>query len=607
MSQVSSVSSRDQLRPLLLRLWGHIGPHRRMQFMLVAGLTTLASFAEVVTIGTVIPFLMALTSPQTLYKHAAAQPLIAFLGISSKEDLVLVLTCCFAAASVGAGLLRVALLWANAHFSSRTGADLSISIYRRTLYQPYAVHVSRNTADVIGGVTIKTSGLVSNVFSPALTLMSTMIMMLSILGALVFIDPMIALGALGGFALIYGVIMKFTRRRLANNSERTTRELNRAIKVLQEGLGGIRDVLIDGTQKIYCETYRLADLRMRNAHANTLFLSQYPRFLIEALGTVLIAIVAYVLAGREAGVGEALPVLGALALGAQRMLPVVQQGYASWASIIGSRGYLADTIALLDQPLPEYLDTKPIEPLRFKKEICLKQIAFRYTPDTPWVLNNVDLTIAKGRCVGFIGESGSGKSTLLDIVMGLLTPTSGALEVDGQVISVANQRSWQVLVSHVPQAIFLTDSSVAENIAFGVPTEEIDMDRVRRAARRAQISDLIESWPGGYGATVGERGVKLSGGQRQRIGIARALYKQAEVIIFDEATSALDNQTEEAVMRAIEGLGKDLTILIIAHRLSTLSICDEIVEISNQRILRIGTYAEVVTQRQAANAVSERA
>jgi ATP-binding cassette subfamily B protein len=210
------------------------------------------------------------------------------------------------------------------------------------------------------------------------------------------------------------------------------------------------------------------------------------------------------------------------------------------------------------------------------------------------VLNNFDLVIAKGSRIGFIGTTGSGKSTLIDIVMGLLQPTQGALEIDGHPITTANHRAWQAHIAHVPQAIFLADSSIEENIAFGVPKEHIDPQRVRQAARQAQIADIIESWPEQFQTFVGERGIRLSGGQRQRIGIARALYKRADVIIFDEATSALDNDTEQAVMDAIEGLSEGLTILIIAHRLSTLRNCTQIVELGDCGLKKIGTYQEVI-------------
>jgi ATP-binding cassette subfamily B protein len=217
------------------------------------------------------------------------------------------------------------------------------------------------------------------------------------------------------------------------------------------------------------------------------------------------------------------------------------------------------------------------------------------------VLRNLDLNIAKGSRIGIIGATGSGKSTLLDIVMGLLRPSEGSLEIDGQPITIENHRAWQAHIAHVPQDIFLADSTVEENIAFSVPKDQIDHERVRQAAQQAQIADSIDTWPKQYQTFVGERGVRLSGGQRQRIGIARALYKQADVIIFDEATSALDNETEQGVMQAIEGLSTELTILIIAHRLSTLRNCTQIVELGSCGILRTGSYQNIVIPSSSSN------
>ena len=313
---------------------------------------------------------------------------------------------------------------------------------------------------------------------------------------------------------------------------------------------------------------------------------------------VLIAALAYSLAQQADGIARAIPVLGALALGAQRLLPMLQQAYLAWTNIRGNQTSLQDTLELLDQPLPNYANQPAAQPLPFKHSISLKRIGFRYSPQTPYILNHLNLVIAKGGRIGFVGTTGSGKSTLLDIIMGLLQPTDGMLEVDGQAVTLGNQRAWQTHVAHVPQAIFLADSSIEENIAFGVPKDQIDHQRVKLAAQQAQIADSIESWPQGYQTFVGERGIRLSGGQRQRIGIARALYKQADVIIFDEATSSLDNETEQAVMQAIDGLSKDLTLLIIAHRLTTLKNCTQIVELGGGGIKRIGSYQDIVNQKE---------
>lgn len=593
----TSERPQDGLVMLMMRIWRHIGARRRLQFLLLLSLMVLGSFTEVLTIGAVLPFLLVLTSPQRVLMHPQISLFTNFLGISTADELLLALALAFGLVSLFAGLVRISLLWLSAHLSCRIGAEISIGVYRRTLYQPYAMHISRNTSEVISGVIFKANHVTSNFISPMLTLVSSIFMLVAILSTLLFVDHVVALSAIACFCLLYGIIIKSTRERLIANSKLNSVEWGYALKALNEGLGGIRDVLLDGSQNVYCGIYHRADLRMRHAQANTLFISQCPRYIIEALGMFLIALFAYILAGSKDGVGNTLPLLGALALGAQRMLPIIQQGYASWSSIYGSQAALRDTMDLLDQPLPEHADAPPALPLTFMHEIRINQLSFRYAEDGPWVLNKIDILIPKGLRIGFIGETGAGKSTLLDIVMGLLTPTSGSLEIDGMQITTSNQRSWQALVAHVPQMIFLTDSSVAENIAFGVPRDQIDMSRVKLAARQAQIAELIEAWPGGYETAVGERGIKLSGGQRQRIGIARALYKRAKVIIFDEATSALDNQTEFAVMKSIENLGRDLTILFIAHRLSTLRICDEVVELGKHGILRRGSYNDIVAPR----------
>jgi ABC-type multidrug transport system fused ATPase/permease subunit len=555
----------------------------------------LASFAEILSIGAVLPFLGVLTAPQRVFEHPAAQPLIQSMGLSSADQLLLPLTFIFCIAALTTGAMRLLLLWASTRLSFATGADLSINIYRRTLYQPYAVHVARNSSEIINGISNKTNGVINTIMM-LLNLIGSSVMLIAILIALLSVDPAISLAAFGGFGLIYAVIIRFARGRLLSNSQRIARESTQVIKSLQEGLGGIRDVLIDGSQAVYCQIYRDADLPSRRAQGSSAFMSASPRYAMEALGMILIAALAYVLAQRADGIAGAIPVLGALALGAQRLLPVLQNAYASWSVIQSGQASLQDTLELLDQPLPDYLNQPAGNALVFRQQISLNQIAFRYSPQTPWVLQGLDIVIAKGSRVGFTGATGSGKSTLLDIVMGLLHPNSGTLEIDGQAITAVNYRAWQSHIAHVPQAIFLADSTIEENIAFGIPKSQIDSERVKQAARQAQIAETIETWPKEYKTLVGERGVRLSGGQRQRIGIARALYKQADVIIFDEATSALDNETEKAVMQAIEGLNEDLTILIIAHRLTTLKNCTLIVELSDGGIRRAGTYQDIVTQ-----------
>jgi ABC-type multidrug transport system fused ATPase/permease subunit len=586
---------QQSITTLLTRLWHHIRPRRRRQFGLLLLLMLLASFAEILSIGAVLPFLGVLTAPERIFELPFAQPFIHALKLTEPKQLLLPLTIAFGVAALLAGTMRLLLLWASTRLSFATGADLSISIYHRTLYQPYAVHCTRNSSEVINGISGKANGVIYGIILPTLTLISSSVMLIAILVALLMVQPVIALIAFGGFGLIYVVIIRLTRKQLLADSICVARETTQVIKSLQEGLGGIRDVLIDGSQAAYCEIYRNADLPLRRAQGNSLFISASPRYGMEALGMILIATLAYSLAQQVDGIAKAIPILGALALGAQRLLPLLQQAYGSWTQINSGQSSLKDTLELLDQALPDSANQPLPKKIPFNHNIILKQLNFRYNLQTPYVLKQLNLTITKGSRVGFIGTTGSGKSTLLDIVMGLLQPTSGTLEIDGQSITLINQRAWQLHIAHVPQAIFLADSTIEENIAFGVPKDQIDHDRVRQAAQQAQIAESIESWPKQYQTFVGERGIRLSGGQRQRIGIARALYKQANVIIFDEATSALDNETEQAVMQAIENLSKDLTLLIIAHRLTTLKNCTQIVEMGEGGIMRAGSYQNIVS------------
>jgi ATP-binding cassette subfamily B protein len=390
------------------------------------------------------------------------------------------------------------------------------------------------------------------------------------------------------------LVATFTRRRLLRNGRVIQETSTRLIKVLQEGLGGIRDVLLDGTQAAHVAAYRRVDKPLRRATASNAFISASPRLWMETFGAACIAVLAFALTQRQTGLAGFLPTLGVLAMGAQRLLPALQQIYVGYAYFTGHKASISDIVELLEQPLPAHALEAPAAPLDFKEEIRFERVSFRYPGTDAQVLRELNLVIKKGSRVGFVGKTGGGKSTALDLLMGLLEPSEGVIRVDGRPIVGGHGRSWQRTIAHVPQSIFLTDASMAENIAFGVPPSKIDLDRVRHAARVARIADFIEGQPGGYDAEVGERGVRLSGGQRQRVGIARALYKRASVLVFDEATSALDNTTERELMDALEGLSRDLTILMIAHRLTTVAQCDEIVVLDQGGVLAIGTYAELM-------------
>ena len=562
------------------KLWHHLTKQRRKQFLLLVILMIVASIMEVVSIGAIVPFLGALTSPEQIYQHQLTQPLIKILGLTDPRQLLLPLTIIFVLATLIAAMVRLLLLYVSTRLSYAAGADLSIDIYRRTLYQDYSVHTSRNSSEIINSIITKTNIVTAGILVPYLNFVSSLIIMIGIISLVFTINAQVALSIFSIFGLLYWIITFFAKRSLQKNGRLIADESSQMVKTLQEGLGGIRDVLIDGSQEFYCKLYRNADLSLRKASGDNVFIWASPRYLMEAIGMTLIAILAYVLTFQKGGVMSAIPILGALALGAQKLLPAMQTLYGSYSGIKGSTSSFIDELNLLDQPLPSNTNQDLKKPMPFNQEVVLNNLSFRYSKDTPWILKNINLSFKKGEKIGFIGATGSGKSTLIDILMGLIIPTSGELLIDGVPITKKNRRAWQVLISHVPQSIYLVDSSIQENIAFGVALDQIKDHRVVQVAKQAQIAEMINNLNNKYKALVGERGVQLSGGQRQRIGIARALYKNSDVLIFDEATSALDTQTEEKIMQQIDELEGSQTIFIIAHRLSTLKQCDRVIRIN---------------------------
>ncbi len=563
------------------QLWQHLDSRRHRQFIALLVLMFFTSLSEVVSIGAVIPFLGALTSPDIIFDHSLAQPFIKFLEINHPDDLVQPLIISFIVVVIFSGVMKMLLLYSTTKFSFAIGADISINIYRRTLYQDYLTHMNRNSSDVINGVIQKTNQVSGGVFSSSLTMLNSIILLVTITTALIIVNAEVAFGAILAFSFFYFIVIRLTRKKIRKNSLFIAKHTTNIIKSLQEGLGGIRDIIINNSQDFYCKLYRNSDVPVRQASAENTFIGSAPKYLVEILGIVLIALLAYSLNAREGALIDHIPVIGALALAAQRILPALQQSYKSYSTIKSLQYSINDVLILLNQSIPSTESLAKSRLLDFSNQIHLKNIWFRYNDKQKWILKNIDLTINKGDKIGFIGETGCGKSTLLDIVMGLITPEKGGIFVDGELIDKKNQTSWQKNIAHVPQSIFLSDSTIMENIAFGVPVDDINIDLVKKAAKQAELDLVIGQLPQKYQTMIGERGVRLSGGQRQRIGIARALYRQANILILDEATSALDSDTEKRVMKTVDNLDKDLTILIIAHRITTLEGCNKIIEVDH--------------------------
>ncbi len=571
------------LFPMLGRLWSHLAPQRRWQLGLLLAVMIASGLAEVVSLAAVVPLLSVLADPTRLWNQPWIRGRAMQFGMSQPQDLLLPVTLCFVAAAVLSAAVRLANVWLSGRVGAAIGSDLSQECYRRTLYQPYSVHTARNSSTVIAGLLTHVNRVTHQVIYSGLQLISCGILVLSVVACLLAIDRNIALVAIVVFGSAYIAISMLTKTRMLEASRRHVECSEALLKSVQEGLGGIRDVLLDQLQPFYLARYRENDVALRRVTAQADFLASFPRFLIEGLGMAAIASLAYCLVAQSGGIASALPLLGALALGAQRLLPALQQSYNSFAMARAGTADLQVVIALLDQPMPAQTPEQA-HPLSLDDRVELRDVSFRYgacASPASWVLRHVNLSIQKGQRLAVTGMTGAGKSTLVDLLIGLLTPTEGELLVDG---TRPCREAWQAAIAHVSQSIFLADTTIAENIALGAHADVIDQERLRTAAAQAHILDFIASLPEGFRTRVGERGVRLSGGQRQRIGIARALYKRAPVLVFDEATSALDTETERSLIETLSLLSRELTIVMIAHRPSTIAYCDRVIRVSNQSV-----------------------
>ena len=566
---------------------------RRYQFLILLTLMILTSMFEVISIGAVIPFLGVLIEPSNIFELPAAQPFIQFLGVDQPTQIIFPISALFAIAVLMSGAMRVLLLWASVKFSFILGVDLSVGIFTQVINQPYIAHTKQNSSDIISAISIKIAQVINGVVLSVLNMISSFIIVTAIITILIIINPSASLIAILFFSALYVFFYLYVKQKLKVNSSNIKRASSSLMKILQEALGGIRDIIINGNQQFYRSIFWRADLVFRKSLGNTLFLTNSPRYFMETFGVLLIVLLAYMLSTQgEKSFADGIPVLGALALGAQRLLPVMQVLYNSWGNIKGTHFVLEEVLGFLNLN-----DTKTMNVINddctFEKNIRLKDVSFGYDENSLPAINKINIDIKKGDCIGVIGKTGSGKSTLIDIMMGLLDPTHGTLEVDENVITSSNRRAWQSRIAHVPQNIYLSDSTLEENIAFGIPVEEIDSSLVRRAAISANIDSVVNEWPLKYKTILGERGIRLSGGQRQRIGIARALYKQADVLFLDEATSSVDSTTESSIMKAIEKLGNDVTLIIIAHRITTLKNCSRILELTNEGKIDEKVYSDI--------------
>ena len=582
-------------KSLIKKLLPHIGEGMLIRVILLQLLSFFSSIIEAISVGAIVPFMAAISSPHKIYNSSNLKWVLKIFEIRNEQQMINLITLLFVLLVVLSAFTKWLLIYLNTKISFTIGSNLAISLYKHTLYQPYLIHTTRNSSEIQSGVT-KANELVSLIITPFFLLINSLFTLCLLVGLLIYLNPFIVITSFFSLALFYFIVMISVKNKIKRESEKMNSRRPLLFKSLQEGLGGIRDILLDGSQHIYTEIYRINESKFKQAQAKLILISSTPNIVIQSFGICLIAIFAGKLANNS-NFDSTYPFFAALAFGYLRISPALQQIYTSWTNLKTGQNALRYVVNFLNTPLPYYANLKITNPIIFEEKIKLKDISFKYSNDLPNVLNSLNLVINKGERIGIVGSTGSGKSTLIDIIMGLISPEKGELIIDQEIVNETNYRSWQIRIAHVPQMIFLSDNTIIENIAFGEKKDNIDILKIKNAVERAQILDTIENLPDKYNTLIGERGVRLSGGQRQRIGIARALYKNADVIIFDEATSALDNETENDIINSIHNLDKNLTIIFVAHRLTTLKICDCIYELENGILHKHGNYDSFITSK----------
>lgn len=562
-------------------IFGAVPSERRRQLVWLSLLMPVAAAAEMLMIAAVVPVLSILTGRGQ--EMALLPPLRGWIERISPESPLSGAAFLFVAASLSAAVLRLLLSWSTLRFSARLGHDLNLAVQHRLLHQPYLFHVETNSSKQLASLD-KVDQLAFDLAQRGLQGVSAAVISLAVIAILLMVDPLSAAAAALLVAMIYGFVSFLFRRRLNACTDILACAYEQRLQHVQESIGGIRDIIIDQSQSNHLDAFASIDRPFQIARAEAMFLSGAPRYLAEGMGLCLIALLGLFLATRPGGFPAALPVLGALTLGAQRLLPLSSQINNAWVGLTSSAPILhevATTLRLSVRPPGEELAD-----ISFNKDIRFQNVGFHYKDRTATALRGLSFTIPHGSRTAIVGKTGAGKSTLADLLMGLIEPTQGQILVDGRPIGATDLAAWRKSVAHVAQSIFLSDTTIARNIALVAPGEEPDLHLVKTAGSAAQLDTFIASLPHGYDTVIGERGARLSGGQRQRLALARAIYRQAPLLVLDEATSSLDEETEAAVMASLDRLQeRGCTIVVIAHRPSTVDRCDQLLTLDEGRLV----------------------
>ena len=581
------------------KLFDLLTQRERRNFLLMMGILVLVAGAELIGVSAVLALLRVLSDTEAALAHPLLGSVAETLGIDEVGRFQLT----FALATivmVTVGLvIRASGAFLMIRYAEMRSYSIGTRLMRAYLAQPYVWFLSRNSAELARSVLNDPGAAVGMVLRPAMQILSSGVAALVIAGFLVVLDPLIAISAAVVLAGTYALIYVRLRRHLQRYGQGILEAETRRFRLVHEATGGIKEVKLLALERDYDSRFDAATLQRTRLATIASAVGELPRHALEALTfTVLVTAVLILLTRTDGQIGPAIPTLGVFAFATMRLLPALQQIYYSLAT-------MRHGLAVLDRLHTDYAEAATgrmaeapppgDDRIGLGEAIELDRVSFAYPNAERASLRALSMTIPARSTIGIVGGTGAGKTTLVDLILGLLRPDSGALRVDGVALDDDTLRLWQRSLGYVPQSIFLTDSSVTENIAFGMPPDRVDHAAVERAARMAAIHDfIVDELPQGYDTLVGERGVRLSGGQRQRIGIARALYHDPDILVFDEATSALDTLTERVVMEAVQSLRDKKTVILIAHRLGTVRHCDVIYLLDHGRIAASGTFEELV-------------
>tara|TARA_B100001063_G_scaffold209106_1_gene205913 strand:- start:294 stop:2090 length:1797 start_codon:yes stop_codon:yes gene_type:complete len=570
---------------------------QRKRFYALQIMVIVMSFAEIIAVASIIPFMALVGDMSLLQQDTYISKIYRASGIISESKFVLILGVSILIVLFISTVISMFTTWRLSIFATKIGTEIADRLYTHYLNKEWLFHASGSSAQLTKKISYETTRITNGVLVPLLQ-MNARISLALFMSLTIFIyDPKVALVGLAIFALAYFILYKLVRSRLQINGRAISQVNEERFRLMNEGFGGIKDVLLLGKAYEFIKHFKQTGGVLAYSQGTNAALAQVPRYFMElvAFGS-MITLVIYLIAVHDSDLGMILPILSVYALAGFKLLPAFQQIYASTATIKGNIAAFES----IHQDLTDSSHRKSVkkkiaqEHLLPKKQISFKHINFSYPGKSELLFSKLDILIPANSVIGLVGKSGSGKSTLIDILLGLIKPQEGELKVDDIVVDDNNLRSWQNTIGFVPQSIFLSEGTIAENVAFGIPQEEINLEQVKQALNLAHLSELLKNLEKGIHTKVGERGVQLSGGQRQRIGIARALYHEAKVLIFDEATSSLDGITEKMIMNAIHNFKGQKTIIMIAHRLKTIQECDKIILMEKGEVIGQGTYKELI-------------